>query len=291
MKGKKEIKNLSASVKEKLRNISMQAGKEFQSILRQYIQERFLYRLSISTYSNNLILKGALLFVAHDISRTRPTKDIDFLGASISNQKDEIEDIIKNIIKIEFEDGIRFDSDSIRSEKIVEDGDYQGIRVKFYAYLESSKQRVQLDIGFGDKITGGPIEIDFPALLDFPAPHLNVYSVENAIAEKFEAIVSLQLQTSRMKDFYDISFFAETYPIKKDLLKKSIIATFDQRGTDKELRKYIYKPNFKDNPEKQIQWLSFLKRNKLTAEDKFSKIVDKIESFLEPVLSDDNKTQ
>jgi predicted nucleotidyltransferase component of viral defense system len=148
-----------------------------------------------------------------------------------------------------------------------------------------------LDIGFGDKITGGPIEIDFPALLDLPAPHLNVYSVENAIAEKFEAIVSLQLQTSRMKDFYDISFFAETYPIKKDLLKKSIIATFDQRGTDKELRKYIYKPNFKDNPEKQIQWLSFLKRNKLTAEDKFSKIVDKIESFLEPVLSDDNKTQ
>jgi predicted nucleotidyltransferase component of viral defense system len=93
----KEIKNISASVKERLRNISIQTGKEFQNVLRQYIQERFLYRLSKSNYSDNLILKGALLFIAHDISRFRPTKDIDFLGSSLSNDKDEITEIIKDI--------------------------------------------------------------------------------------------------------------------------------------------------------------------------------------------------
>lgn len=104
MKEKREIKNISASVKERLKNISTQTGKEFQSILRQYIQERFLFRLSKSIYSNNLILKGALLFIAHDISRSRPTKDIDFLGSSISNEKEEIAKIVREILKINCED-------------------------------------------------------------------------------------------------------------------------------------------------------------------------------------------
>ena len=107
MKQKKELKNISASVKERLRNISVQSGKEFQSILRQYIQERFLFRLSKSIYSNNLILKGALLFVAHDINRSRPTKDIDFLGSSLTNEKDEIAEIISEILNINYEDGFK----------------------------------------------------------------------------------------------------------------------------------------------------------------------------------------
>lgn len=110
MKERKEIKNIAASVKERLRNISTQTGKEFQSVLRQYMQERFLFRLSKSIYSNNLILKGALLFIAHDISRSRPTKDIDFLGSSVSNDKDEIAEIIKEILKVVCEDGLRFES-------------------------------------------------------------------------------------------------------------------------------------------------------------------------------------
>ena len=286
MKQKKELKNISASVKERLRNISVQSGKEFQSILRQYIQERFLFRLSKSIYSNNLILKGALLFVAHDISRSRPTKDIDFLGSSLTNEKDEIAGIIAEILNINYEDGLRFDAAHIDSENIVEDGDYHGVRIKFNAYLENSKERVQLDIGFGDKITGGPIEIDFPVLLDFPAPRLKVYSVESAIAEKFEAIVSLQLETSRMKDFYDILFFAGNYQFKKDLLKQAIITTFGHRETDIKLRKEIYKESFKTNPQKQIQWFSFLERNKLMAENNFAKVVDKINLFIEPVFSE-----
>jgi predicted nucleotidyltransferase component of viral defense system len=196
VKKKSEIKNVAASVKERLRNIAAQSNKEFQSVVRQYVQERFLFRLSKSVYSKNFILKGALLFVAHDISRNRPTRDIDFLGSSISNDINDIKEFIKEILKIEFEDGLKFDLKNVEAENIVEDGDYNGIRVKFYAYLENSRERVQLDIGFGDKLTSGPIEIEFPTLLDFDAPKIEVYSIETAIAEKFEAIVSLQLQSS-----------------------------------------------------------------------------------------------
>lgn len=288
MKERTEIKNIAASVKERLRNISTQTGKEYQSVLRQYMQERFLFRLSKSSCSNNLILKGALLFIAHDISRSRPTKDIDFLASSLSNDKDEIAEIIKEILKVGCDDGLRFETNEIESENIVEGGDYHGVRIKFYAYLENSRERIQIDIGFGDRITAGPIEIDFPTLLDFPVPHIKVYSIESAIAEKYEAIVSLQLKTSRMKDFYDILFFAEHYEFKLDLLKEAILTTFKHRNTDLEKRKSIYDDKFKTDEQLQKFWTAFLDRNKLTAENKFANVIERLHSFIEPILLENN---
>jgi len=288
MKQNKEIKNIAASVKERLRNISTQTGKEYQSVLRQYMQERFLYRLSKSLYADNFILKGALLFIAHDISRSRPTKDIDFLGSSISNDMDEIAEIIKEILKVVCVDGLRFEAKKIESENIVEDGDYHGVRIKFYAYLENSRERIQIDIGFGDRITAGPIGIDFPTLLDFPSPHIKVYSIESAVAEKFEAIVSLLLETSRMKDFYDILFFANHYKFKLDLLKEAMLTTFQHRDTDIEKRIAIYKDKFKTDEQLQKFWTAFLDRNKLTAENNFAAVVERLYSFIEPIFSEKN---
>lgn len=289
MKGHKEIKNISASVRERLRNISTQTGKDFQNVLRQYIQERFLFRLSKSIYVKNLILKGALLFIAHDFSRSRPTKDIDFLGSSVSNNKEEIEEIIKEILNIECGDGISFDPQEVESEDIVEDGDYHGVRIKFNGYLESARERIQIDIGFGDVIVGGPIEIEFPTLLDFPAPMLQVYSIESAVAEKFEAIVSLQLQTSRMKDFYDILYFAGHYDFRKELLREALNTTFNHRTTDLDLKSKIYSDEFKTNEKLQKYWVAFLDRSKLTAEIKFPKVVDKLKAFIEPVFTEGNR--
>lgn len=289
MKDKGEIKNIAASAKERLRNIASQSGKEFQSIIHQYVQERFLFRLSKSSYKNNLILKGALLFVAHNISRNRPTKDIDFLGTSISNEIDDIEEVVKEILKIAYEDGVTFDANSVEAENIVEDGDYHGIRIKFYAYMENSRERVQLDIGFGDKIASGPIEIDFPTLLDFPVLKLKVYSVETAIAEKFEAIVSLQLQSSRMKDFYDVIFFAQHYEFKKDTLLKAILTTFNHRSMDVAQRMLIYEDKFRLDESLQKLWKAFLERNRLFSVLSFNELIIKLQSFIEPVFDDKSK--
>jgi predicted nucleotidyltransferase component of viral defense system len=289
VKDKGEIKNIAASAKERLRNIASQSGKEFQSIIHQYVQERFLFRLSKSSYKNNLILKGALLFVAHNISRNRPTKDIDFLGTSISNEIDDIEEVVKEILKIAYEDGVTFDANSVEAENIVEDGDYHGIRIKFYAYMENSRERVQLDIGFGDKIASGPIEIDFPTLLDFPVLKLKVYSVETAIAEKFEAIVSLQLQSSRMKDFYDVIFFAQHYEFKKDTLLKAILTTFNHRSMDVAQRMLIYEDKFRLDESLQKLWKAFLERNRLFSVLSFNELIIKLQSFIEPVFDDKSK--
>ena len=289
MKEKKEIKNVAASVKERLRNISIQNGKEYQSVVSQYVQERFLYRLSESNYSNNLILKGALLFIAHDISRNRPTRDIDFLGSKIPNEIDDLIEVIKEILTIKIDDGLRFDPDSVEAENITEDGDYKGVRIKFYVYLENSSERMQLDIGFGDTITAGPVEIEFPTLLDFPAPKLKVYSIETAIAEKFEAIVSLQLQTSRMKDFYDILFFAENYNFKKETLIQAITTTFNNRSTDLELSKIVFEDKFKNDENFQKLWSAFLSRNKLENHKTFYEVVSQIQSFIQPIFDSGTK--
>ena len=133
------------------------------------------------------------------------------------------------------------------------------------------------------------MEIEFPTLLDFPAPKLKVYSIETAIAEKFEAIVSLQLQTSRMKDFYDILFFAKHYDFKKDFLFKAIKTTFDNRSTDLALSKLIFEDKFKNDENFQKLWSAFLDRNKLENDKTFSEIVSQIQSFIQPVF--DSKTK
>ena len=280
----KEIINISASVKARLLNIAKENESNYQFILRQYVQERFLYRLSQSIHKNNFILKGALLFLAHDISNLRPTRDIDFLGDSISNKIETIEELVKDILKVKCNDGVNFDEESIEASNIVEDGDYHGIRVKFYGYLENTRVRTQIDVGFGDEIVEGPVNIDFPVLLDFECPKLKAYSIESAIAEKFEAIVSISRTTSRMKDFYDIIYFAEFYQFRIHSLKEAMQTTFTNRGTNLQNKNYVLSDEFKDDKVKQDMWSAFLNRTGLKSKNTFSDIISKLSAFIEPVF-------
>jgi len=281
----KEIKNLAASVKARLLNIADQSNRNFNLILRQYVQERFLYRLANSRYSNNFILKGALLFLAFDISRLRPTRDIDFLGDSIKNDTDEIKKIFEEILLVECDDGLIFNDKSMTSENIVEDDKYHGIRVKFEARLNTAIQPIQVDIGFGDVIHKGPVQIVYPTLLDFPTPSLLAYSIESAIAEKFEAIVSLGIATSRMKDFYDILFFAQKNKFDSADLFDAINLTFNNRNTAIASRNLIFADDFKKDLQKRTQWKAFLKKNKLEVDDSFETVVTNLENFIEPLFN------
>ena len=128
-------------------------------------------------------------------------------------------------------------------------------------------------------------------MLDFPPPEIQVYSIETAMAEKFEAIVSLQLQTSRMKDFYDVLFFAEHYKFKKDILLNAILTTFNNRSTALEQRKVIYEDTFKSDDQLQKLWVAFLKRNKLESDNSFPYVANKIHSFIEPVFEKETQVK
>jgi predicted nucleotidyltransferase component of viral defense system len=286
---KKDVNNSAASVRARLLNIADENKRDYNALLRLYFQERFLYRLSISPYKTKLILKGALFLMMNDISRFRPTKDIDFLGKTISNELSECEEIVKNVASIKMDDGVEFVLDKISTERIKEDAEYEGVRIHLPYRMDTIKGYLSIDIGFGDKIVKGPFEMDFPVLLDMPVPNIFVYSLESAIAEKFEAIVKLNLLTSRMKDFYDIIFIAGKTHFKKKDLKEALTVTFGHRETNLEERFLIYEENYKQNSQKQIQWSSFLERNKLTAENNFANVIESIQVFIEPILSTDKQ--
>jgi predicted nucleotidyltransferase component of viral defense system len=282
---RKDVKNIAASIRARLINIADENKRDYNALLRLYFQERFLYRLSISPYKSKLILKGALFLMMNDVSKFRPTKDIDFLGKAISNEMSECEEVIKIVASVNADDGVEFVVDKIKTERIKEDAEYEGIRIHLPYKMDTIKGYLSIDIGFGDKIVHGPFEMDFPVILDLPIPNIFVYSLESAVAEKFEAIVKLNFLTSRMKDFYDIIFIAEKTQFKKENLREALTVTFKHRMTNIEERFLIYEESYKQNSQKQIQWSSFLDRNKLTSENNFAKVIELIQSFIEPIFT------
>jgi len=271
---------LAASVRQRLQLIAKESKRDYNSVLLQYIQERFLYRLSKSTYKNAFILKGALLFVAFNIPTLRPTKDIDFLGNKITNNLDALEDIIKEICSINYDDAVNFEEDSIEANVITENKEYHGARVKIIAKLGTARTTLWLDFGFGDKIVTGPVDLSFPSLLNFESPIIKVYSLESAIAEKFQACVKLNFVTSRMKDFYDIHELASQNSFNLAALSEAVKETFSVRRTNIIEKSIIFSHEFKNDKNKDIQWKAFLKRTSLTSEFTFRDIVDRIEKFL-----------
>lgn len=286
---KKDVKNIAISVRNRLLNLSNESKRDYNVILRHYFQERFLYRISISPYRSSLVLKGAFLLMTKEISKFRPTKDIDFLGVSLSGQIEECTAIIKEIASIKVDDGVEFITANITSKKIKEDSDIDGVRVHIPYKMDTIKGYFSIDIGFGDIITNGPYEIEFPVLLDFPSPKILVYSLESAIAEKFEAIVNLNFVTSRMKDFYDIIFIAKINSFHKTILLNAISRTFENRGTNLKDNVVIFSDNFKNDNQKQKQWQSFLQLNKLNETINFFEAVSQIQSFIQPIF--DSKTR
>lgn len=276
--------NIAASVRARLMNVARKNNRDFDAVLLQYFQERFLFRLSISPYREQLILKGALMFLAYEMPLLRTTRDIDFLGKATSNDMEEIRKVVTAIAKIDSPDGVQFEDGSVSVEPITEDADYHGVRVKLEARLTAARKVLQLDVGFGDVVVAGPVEMDFPVLLDDQErPHLVVYSRESAIAEKFEALVSLNLLTSRMKDIYDILHLAEREVFSLATLREAITATFNRRLTNLADRRLVFSPEFAQNRDKATQWAAFLRRSRLGSFVGIDEAMTRLEAFMEPV--------
>ena len=245
--------------------------------------ERFLYRLSQSAYSQHFILKGALMLRVWQSPELRPTMDIDMLGKT-SNDETNIVTQIREILNVAVDpDGLNFDASSIQSERITEDADYQGIRVRFRGTLDSARINMQIDIGFGDIVHPNPEESELPTMLDFTAPRLLCYSRESAIAEKFEAMVKLGILNSRMKDFFDIWLLSRQFNFDGSQLLQAIRLTFEQRGTPLSDDVVAFQASFV--AEKQVQWTAFCRRIGLEHLPKnFSDIVSQVACFLAPLI-------
>ena len=222
-------KNVAASVRARLANQARHSGRPFQEVLQYYGLERFLYRLSKTKHRARFVLKGALMLRVWDTPASRPTRDIDLLGY-LDSEIATLEAVARDVCDIEVEDdGLRFNADTINGERIKEDADYKGVRIKLTGYLERSKIPIQLDIAFGDVMHPGDDERDYPTILEFPPPNLRTYPRETVVAEKFHAMVFLGTVNSRMKDFYDIWLLARQFDFVGAELAAAIDKTFRNR--------------------------------------------------------------
>ena len=280
---KKQITNISASVRQRLLNISRKDKRPFNELLQYYAMERFLYRLSQSDYADSFILKGALALQVRKVEKFRPTMDIDIS----QKRNDETSEIIKQIkdilsTKVE-EDGLVFDLQSIRIEDIKRDTPYKGMRFLFIGTLDSANINMQIDISFRDVIFPEPTEkMVFPCILKFPAPRLWCYSLESIVAEKFEAVLQLGEWNSRMKDFYDLWMLSRQYDFYGDQLSKAIELTFKNRDTSLKQEITAFKKGF--IKKKENEWKFFIKTLNQQDSLSFSDVIEFLKLFLLPIV-------
>ena len=270
------------SIKALLRNLAIRNGKPFEYVLTHYFIERVLYRLSVSPYAAHFVLKSGLLLQAVLEQQARATRDIDLLAEQLSNQTDDLRRIFKEICSIEADDGISFDIDSIQAEPITQNADYHGVSLSFFAYLDRTRERIHIDVGFGDTVIPNPNTMTYPSLLNTDAIVIRTYSLESIISEKFHAMVDLSFANSRMKDFYDIVMLACHNSFEGPVLQHAIQATFKTRSTDMPLLPAVFTDAFLQDRDKQTQWKAFMKRSNAENLD-YSDALKLIKAFLQPL--------
>ena len=279
------LRNIAASVHQRLLNKSKESARPFNELFQYYAIERFLYRLSRSSYAEKFILKGALMLMVWKVPAFRSTMDIDMLG-KMKNSTDAIIAMVREVCLQEVEpDGIVFDPNSVRGQIITEEADYEGVRVHFRGSLDNARITIQLDVGFGDIVIPSPELMAYPTILDLPAPQIRGYSKESTIAEKFEAMVRLGIMNSRMKDFWDIRLLSRQFDFDGKTLAAAIAETFAARHTAIPPDPVAFTEAFIQDKTKQSQWKAFLRKNRMVGDpDTFEEAVAAVSLFLKPVI-------
>lgn len=282
---KKEIKNLPASIHNRLKNVAIQNNRPFQEYLYYYAIERFLFRLTTSKYRNDFVLKGGLMFLAWGVPLRRSTRDIDVQGYLENSVENHIS-IFREICVVNVEpDGIIFDPNSVRGTVINNLADNTGVRINFSGNLGNATVQLHVDISFTNIITPGVLETSYPCLLDNSTIQIKGYPIETTISEKFQAMVSLNSINDRMKDFFDIWILIHQVNIDGATLLEAIEKTFRQRKTPLPIELPVaLKEEFAIN--KQKNWEGFVKRSLLDGEDleNFNEVIQTLRDFLNPVI-------
>ncbi len=219
----------ATQLKAKVRNLSGSDSQKAQTLIRNYIMERFLERISLSPYRNNFILKGGMLVAAVVGVDTRATMDIDTTVKALNLSEENVVRIIKEIIAVAIPDGVHFTI--MRVENIMEEHEYPGVRCVLDATLDNLHQTIKIDISTGDVITPGAVQYPFDLMFEDRAISLWTYSLETLLAEKLETIMARGPANTRMRDFYDIHVISRQKTIDTAILKDAFIATSEKRST------------------------------------------------------------
>jgi len=260
-------RNLAASVRARLLNKAKSDGVDFQRLLIRYALERLLYRLSISPQKDHFLLKGALLFDLWYDFPLRPTRDIDLLGFGLA-EIPHLVAVFEGLCLLDVDDGISFDVKSLKAEDIRKESNYSGTRLTLTGVIDNAKCPVQIDISFGDAVTPAPELAIYPVMFDdMPAPSLSVYPRYTVVAEKLEAIITLGMANTRMKDYFDLWVILRDTPLDQKILGQAVTATLRNRKTRMTHGFPVgLSEQFWTDKQKTTQWNAFLNRNNLSAE-------------------------
>ncbi|GBU08254.1 hypothetical protein AwDysgo_15850 [Bacteroidales bacterium] len=281
-------KDIAKSIKAKLLNIAKQKGHNYQLLIIRYLHERLLYRLSLSDYREAFYLKGGALLYAFEKEFPRPTLDIDFLGVKIKNDLVYIKNVFAEICSITCEkDGISFDVATIIAEEITEGRAYRGVRVAVITHLDSIKQTMKMDVGFGDVVRPQALQLSYPSLMeDLPQSSIMAYSLESVVAEKFHAMIELSEVNSRYKDFYDVYKILKNHSLDNKTTSEAIYATFANRETRYQSNHPLFTKEFAIDKKRNQQWERFLKKIETNNSLSFEVVMSLISSRLQPIYEE-----
>ena len=209
-----------------LQRIARQGGRPTQELLLTYVLERFLFRLSRSTYRDRLVLKGGMLLAV--LGSRRPTGDIDLLAGAIDNDVDAIADVVRSVLSVTADDGVTFEADAITAQVIRDAALYSGVRLSVPSRIERAKVVLRVDFNVGDPVTPHPVDVEYPALLDRPF-QLLAYPLATVLAEKLVTMIERGAATTRERDFADVVVLSPRYGIAGSELLAAVKATADHR--------------------------------------------------------------
>lgn len=264
-------------LKDKVRNISQGDNEVAKALIRIFMMERFLERVSLSKYKNNFILKGGMLVASIVGVDMRATMDIDTTVKSLPLNEVDAERIITEICEIQVEDGVSFRILSVTN--IMTDFEYPGIRMMLEATLERMRQPIKLDISTDDVITPAAVEYEYKLMFEERTISLLSYNTETLLAEKLQTIISRGIANTRMRDFYDVCGIAKMNAdkIDYDTLKEAFRATCKKRETifsKEEIEDTLLKIK-SDEPLDQL-WKQFRKKNFFVGDLQWEEVLQEV---------------
>ena len=261
-------------LKDLIRNLSREKSADAQLLMRNYMMERFLERISLSEYRDKFILKGGMLVAAMVGLDARSTMDLDATVKGANVNVEEIENLISAIVSVPIDDGVKFQLKSI--SEIMDEAEYPGIRVSMTTTFDGVVTPLKIDISTGDAITPREVRYSFKLMLEDRSIDIWAYNLETVLAEKLETIITRTTTNTRMRDFYDIYILDQLHgnTLNRQTLYDALLATAKKRGTERHLAEAVDILNeVESSPVMQKLWESYRRKFSYAADLEWSIIM------------------
>lgn len=267
-------------LKDLIRNLSKKKSADAQILMRNYMMERFLERISLSDYKDRFILKGGMLVAALVGLDARSTMDLDATVKGANVSVEDVKNIIFSILAVPMEDGVEFQIKQI--SEIMEEAEYPGVRVSMETTFDGVRTPLKIDISTGDVITPREVRYSFKLMLEDRSIEVWAYNLETVLAEKLETVISRNVTNTRMRDFYDIHILKQLHGenLSASVLRDALVATATKRGTLEQMKDAVSVfDEVEESPVMEKLWQSYQKNYSYAADFSWHTVMDSVRAL------------